>query len=163
MLGVFHDLGRGFAFGVAQHPVAVVEVAVQLHEPDGHEPVEPGVGHRLHDLLEAMPLDPLFQLLPLAGHGAGNGRPPMMATSPFSVTGSIFVGGQSIERRSIRDRLDEVAAGLRGVVFQLVAVFMVASYRIWMRSPLATASPKLLPQGIQGRCPRLSRFPGTSH
>ena len=78
-------------FGMAQHPVAVVQVAVKFHEPDGDQPVEPRVGHRLHDLLEALPLDPLFQLLPLwPPHCVGKALPAMIATSPFSVIGSIF-------------------------------------------------------------------------
>ena len=45
MFGMFHDLGQRLALRVAEHPVAVVEIAMKFHEPDGHEPVEPGVGH----------------------------------------------------------------------------------------------------------------------
>ena len=69
MLGLFEDFRRRLAFGVAQDPVAVVQVAVQFHEPDGDQPVEPCVGHRLHRLREAMPLDAVFELLPLLGDG----------------------------------------------------------------------------------------------
>ena len=55
MLGVFEDLRASvLPFGMAQDAVAVVEVAVQLHEANRHKPVEPGVGHRLHRLLEAL-------------------------------------------------------------------------------------------------------------
>ena len=71
MLGVFENFRRRLAFGVAQDPVAVVQVAVQFHEPDGDQPVEPCVGQGLHRLLEAMPLDAVFELLPLLGDGTG--------------------------------------------------------------------------------------------
>ena len=50
VFGVFEDFGRGLAFGMAEDSVAVVEVAVQIHVAEGDEAVEPGVGHRLHDL-----------------------------------------------------------------------------------------------------------------
>ena len=59
---MLEDLRQAPPVRVAQHPVAVVQVAVQLHVADGDEAVEPGVGHGLHDLLEALLLDPLFQL-----------------------------------------------------------------------------------------------------
>ena len=91
MLGVFEDFRRRLAFGMAQDPVAVVEVAVQFHEPDGDQPVEPCVGQRLHRLLEAVPLDAVFELLPLLGDGTRNARPAITATSPRSTTGSIFL------------------------------------------------------------------------
>jgi len=38
---------------------------VQLHEADGGEAVEPGVGRGLHDLLEALLLDPCGERLTL--------------------------------------------------------------------------------------------------
>ena len=59
--GMVEDLGPALAFGMAQDPVAVVEVAVQLHVADGDEAVEPGVGDGLHGRLEAVGLDALDQ------------------------------------------------------------------------------------------------------
>ena len=92
VLGVFEDFRRRLAFGVAQDPVAVVQVAVQFHEADGDEPVEPGVGHRLHRLPEAVLLDPLLQLLPLLGDRTGNAPGRRSAPRhPVSMIGSIFL------------------------------------------------------------------------
>ena len=53
------DLGASQAFGMAQDPVAVIEVAVQLHVADGYEAVEPGVGDGLHCGFEAVSLNAL--------------------------------------------------------------------------------------------------------
>ena len=39
---------------MTEDTVAVIEVAVQLHVADGHEAVEPGVGHGFHGGIEAM-------------------------------------------------------------------------------------------------------------
>ena len=60
---------------MAQHPVAVVQVAVQLHEADRGEAVEPGVGRGLHDLLEALLRDSFFELLALGSDGLRVGLP----------------------------------------------------------------------------------------
>ena len=92
MLGVFEDFRRRLAFGVAQDPVAVVEVAVQFHVPDGDQPVEPCVGQGLHRLLEAVPLDPLLEL-PSACSATARGTPARRSPPrrPCSTTGSIFV------------------------------------------------------------------------
>ena len=65
---MLEDLGAALAFGVAQDPVAVVEVAVELHVADGQEAVEPGVGDSLHRLVEAGASDPLLEAPPLLGH-----------------------------------------------------------------------------------------------
>ena len=53
-VGVLQDLGQRAPAGVAQHPEAVVQVAVQLHEADGGEAIEPGVSRSFHDLLKAL-------------------------------------------------------------------------------------------------------------
>ena len=58
LIDVVKDLRLGVAGGlvgrVAEHTVAVVQKAVQLHVADSHQPVEPGVGHGVHDLGEAL-------------------------------------------------------------------------------------------------------------
>ena len=71
MLGVFENLGDRLTFGVAEYPVAVVQVAVQFHEPDGDEAIEPSVGQRLHGLLKAVLPETLLQPFPLLGHSKG--------------------------------------------------------------------------------------------
>ena len=162
--------GRGFPawplpVGVAEHPVAVVEVAVQLHVPDGDEPVEPRIGQRLHRRLEAVPLDPLFEAPSASPATAcGKARPPMIATSPCSVTGSILFGGQPVEGGPVRDRLDEVPAGLRGVVLELRAVHggLESFTESWMRSSLAMACLKLRPQRVEEAVHVVLASPGTS-
>ena len=76
---------------MAQYPVAVIKIAMQLHVPDGDQAVEPGVGDRVHGLREAVLGNPLFQGFRLDAMARGKARPAMMATSPFSVMGSIFL------------------------------------------------------------------------
>ena len=122
MLGVFEDFRRRLAFGMAQDPVAVVQVAVQFHEPDGDQPVEPCVGHRLHRLLEAVLLDALFELLPLLGDGTG-----MLSAADHGHVAPFhdrlgLLGRQPVEGSTIRHRLDEIPASLRSIVLQLGAV-----------------------------------------
>ena len=70
-----------------------------------------------------------------------------------------LVGGQPVERSTIRHRLDEIPAGLRSVVLQLGAVHGCL-YRIWMRSLLAMAFSSSLPrgQGSRSRRSRVSRY-----
>ena len=89
MLGMFENFRRRLAFRVAQHPVAVVQVAMQFHEADGDQPVEPRIGHRLHRLLEALACDAFFQPFALRRNMARKGLPAMITTSPCSVIGSI--------------------------------------------------------------------------
>ena len=45
---------------VTQNPVAVIEVAMKLHESNGHKSVKPRVGHYLYDLVESLKLNSFF-------------------------------------------------------------------------------------------------------
>ena len=51
------DFGMRLPFRMAQDPVAVIEVAVELHVADGDKAIKPGIGHRLHCLLKALILN----------------------------------------------------------------------------------------------------------
>ena len=74
VLRVLEDLRQAGARRVTEDPVAVVEVAiVQLHEAQGDQTVEPGVGHGLHRRAEAVSLDDLKELLPQRHDGAREG------------------------------------------------------------------------------------------
>src|SRR5436309_13323004 len=115
MLSVFEDFGRVLAFGMAEDAVAVVEVAVQLHVAERDEAIEPGVGHRLHDLVEALALDALLQSPALmrydlwicpAAHDDHVARLLHLLRA---------LGRKAEERRPIRDGPDEVEPGSRGV------------------------------------------------
>ena len=58
VFGVLEDFRQRSALRMAEHPVAVIKVAiVQLHEAQRYEAVEPGVGHGLHGRAEAVTLD----------------------------------------------------------------------------------------------------------
>ena len=70
MLGLFQDFRRRFTVGMTQNPIAMFQVAMQFHEPDSDQPIEPSVGYCLHRRLKAMPCDALFELLAFAGDGA---------------------------------------------------------------------------------------------
>ncbi|MCG3775229.1 MAG: hypothetical protein JW395_2060 [Nitrospira sp.] len=52
-LGMFKNLRLHIACGMAQDPVAMVEIPVQFHEANGHKPVEPRVGDGFHSPLKA--------------------------------------------------------------------------------------------------------------
>ena len=122
MLGVFEDFGRRLAFGVAQDPVAVVEVAVQFHEPDGDQPVEPRIGHRLHDRLEASLLDMPFQTFAFFRHMAGKGLTADQCHVALFGDRLNMLLGQAVVCRPVCNGCDEVTACLRSVLFQLVAI-----------------------------------------
>ena len=93
---VIQDLGTAWALGVAQDTVPVVQVPVELHVADGHEAVEPGVGHGFHGRLEPLGLYPLHELLAGRGHGRGKSLARheqhvalhLRGAHPFSVTPS---------------------------------------------------------------------------
>ena len=122
LINVIEDLGLGVAGGlvgrVAEHPVAVVQKAVQLHVADGHQTVEPGVGHGIHHLGKAVVFDAGLKLTaqprPIGGirlavnqqHVPGllhRGRPRRVQPQPLGALGD---GG------------DEVLAGLGGVFLE---------------------------------------------
>jgi hypothetical protein len=42
------------------------KITMDLHITEGKEAVEPGIGHRLHDLCKTHTLNPLLQILPLS-------------------------------------------------------------------------------------------------
>jgi hypothetical protein len=122
VFGVFDDFGRGAAVRIAEHPVAVVQVAVQFHVADGDEAVEPGVGHRFHRLLESMECDPLLQSFPFGSHRLGECPPADHGHVVLLGHRLDLLLGQAVECRSIRDHLDEFTSSQRGVGFQFVAV-----------------------------------------
>ena len=70
------DLGARLTLGVAQDPVAVVQVAVELHVPDSHEAVEPGVGDGLHGLVKTMGLDANQECFTRLNGSLGECMPP---------------------------------------------------------------------------------------
>ena len=113
--GVVEDLRAALACGMAQHPVAVVEIAVQLHVADGHEAVEPGVGDGLHGGVEAVGVNPLNQ----TAAGLGNGRREGLAADDQHIPlhlGRLGALGADAEPGRLRaDRDDEGTAGCGGV------------------------------------------------
>ena len=122
MLGVPQDLRQEQARGMAQHPEAVVQVPVQFHEADGDEAVEPGVGRRLHGLLEAVLLDPRGELLTLGTDRPRVGLPLDQDQLPLLPHGRGALGGEAEGARAAGDGGDEVAPGLGGVGLDLIGV-----------------------------------------
>ena len=102
--------------------MAVIEAAVQFQVTERDEAVEPGVGHRLHDLVEALALDAGLQRPALLRHDFRE-RP---AADDDHVARLLHrfgaLGRETEERRPIRDGPDEVEPGLRGVGFEGGAV-----------------------------------------
>ena len=103
---MFEDFGRrALPLGMARGPIAVVQVAVKLHEANGDQPVEPGVGHRLHDWSNPRRSIRASSRLRFAATERGKGLPAMMATSPFSTIGSVlsfaspYMRGRSVTAR----------------------------------------------------------------
>ena len=97
----------------------MVQVAVQLHEADRHEAVEPGVGGGLHDLLKALLRDALGELCALGTDRLRVGLPldeDQLALLPH---GGGALGGETELRGTARDGGDEVAPGPGGVGLEL--------------------------------------------
>ena len=122
VLGLLQDLRHRTIRRVAQHAEAVIQIAVQLHEADGGEAVEPGVGGGLHDLLEALLPDALDESLALAAHGLRVRLTLDEDQLALLPVGLDLRGGQSEGGGAAGDGGDEVAAGLGGVGLELVGL-----------------------------------------
>ena len=122
---VLQDFGVWPALGMTQNAVAVVQIAVQLHVTYGCETVEPRVGYRLHDLLEAVAPDPFFQTLARFCYIAGEGVCPDHGhIARFYNRLNVF-GSQAIKRCPAGDRRDEVAPCFLGIGFEYIAIHIV--------------------------------------
>ena len=119
------DLWLVLALGMTQNAVAVVQVTVQLHVTYGCEAVEPRIGHRLHDLLEAIAPDLFFQTLTRDGHIAGKGAGPDQGHIALLYNRLNALGGQAVKRRSPGHSRDKIAPGLLGIGFEVVAIHAV--------------------------------------
>ena len=95
---------------------------MQFHEPDGNQPVEPGVGQRLHRRLEAMPLDAVFERLALLGDGTGMTPAPDHGHVTLFHDRLSLLGRQPVVRSTIRHRLDKIPASPWSEVLQLGAI-----------------------------------------
>ena len=119
---MLQDLGNSGAGAIAQDPVAVLQVIMQLHVAQGHKAVEPGVGHGLHDLLEPLPADALLQFAPELANLLGES----LATDDGHITLDLqrldMVPHQSEQARFIGHRLDEFPPRLRGIGFDFSCV-----------------------------------------
>ena len=115
------------AFGVTQHTVAVIQVAVQLHVTYGCEAVEPRIGHRLHDLREAVTPDLFFQTLARLGHVAGKRAFPDHGHIALRDNRLNALGSQAVQRRPVGYRRDKIAPCLLGIGFEGVAIHVVSA------------------------------------
>ena len=114
------------ALGMTQNAVAVVQVTVQFHVTYGCEAVEPRIGHRLHDPLEAIAPDLFFQTLTRDGHIAGKGAGSDQGHIALLYNRLNAFGGQAVKRRSCGYRRDEIAPGFLGIGFvECVAIHAV--------------------------------------
>ena len=113
------DLWLVLALGMTQNAVAVVQVTVQLHVTYGCEAVEPRIGHRLHDPLEAIAPDLFFQTLTRDGHIAGKGAGPDQGHIALLYNRLNAFGGQAVKCRSGVYRCDEIAPCFLGIGFVL--------------------------------------------
>ncbi len=119
---MFQDLRQRTAAWVTQHPETMVQIAVQFHETNGGEAVEPGVGGGLHDRREALLRDPLRELAALDGDARWIGLTlddddlPLRADRRDAFVAESELGGAA------GDGGDEVAPGLGGVGFELIGI-----------------------------------------
>jgi hypothetical protein len=118
LAGVAQDLGQA-AVTAGQHAPAVAQVVVDLHVAQRREAVEPGVGHLVHGLLEAMPLDAGDEFVALAGHLGG----PLAAVDQGHVAphfGWHHAGGRDAQHvGALGHGLDEVQPRLGGVALEV--------------------------------------------
>ena len=98
---------------------------MQLHVTYGCETVEPRIGYCLHDLLEAVLLDPFFQTLARGRHIAREGMCADHGHIALLYNRLNGFGSQSVKRRSPGYRRDEIAPGFLGIGFECVAIHIV--------------------------------------
>src|SRR5262245_28285616 len=126
MFSVFEDFWRGLLrVRVAQHSVAVVQVAVQFHEADGRKSVKPNVGHGLHRRLKALSGNPLLQCLALARYGARESLPTNEYHLTLRDNGLDLCGGEAVVGSSGCHRLNKITTGLGSVGFELRTVHAI--------------------------------------
>ena len=125
--GVLKDLRLVLALGMTQNAVAMVQVVVQLHVTYGCKAVEPRIGHRLHDLLEAVAPDLFFQKLARFRHIAGEGVCPDQGHIALLHNRLNAFGGQAVKRRPVGYRRDEIAPCFLGIGFECVAMHVVSA------------------------------------
>ncbi len=99
---------------------------MDLHVPDGHEAVEPGVGRRLHDPPETILLDALEQLFSLGSDLLRIGLACDDGDVAFDRHRRRPALRQTEECRTVRDSRDEVPASLRGVGLELTRVHRIS-------------------------------------
>jgi hypothetical protein len=144
VLGLFENLrNRLRRIRMAQYPVAVVKIAVQLHIPDGDQAVEPGVSDRLYGLPEAVLGNPFFQSLTFGRNSARKGAASDDGHVAVLGDGLNLLLSQTIEGGAVYDGLNEIPASLRGVGLEFGAVHIAnlrfSSQRISIRSSLVSA------------------------
>lgn len=107
---------------VAQHTVAVAQVALEFHKTDGDQAVKPGVSQRLDHGAEALLLNTLSQHRALLG----NARWERLASNQqyipclFDTDRQCWIKTQAAGTQG--NGLDKVETGLGGVFFQGGAV-----------------------------------------
>ena len=116
--GALKDLRLRYACSMAEHAAAVIQEAVQLHVPQGDEPVEPRIGHLLHHLRKAFPLDLLRKTRPNGRRGMREGARADHGCIATPGGMRCALGIQTIERGTAGDRVDKFPSRLLGVGFE---------------------------------------------
>src|ERR1700674_4490528 len=95
---------------MAQHSIAVLKIAVELHEANGDEPVEPSVGQRFHRLAEPVSIKSIEQLLSLSDNRCGEGSACDDCHIALLRDRLNLRGRDPVERSTIRYRLNKITA-----------------------------------------------------
>lgn len=113
------------AIGMAQHAVAVVQITVQFHVANRDQPVEPGVGQRLHHHREAPLGDARPQPCALLGDARRVGLPVDEQDIALLFHRARMRRIQPQQFRLARDGDDEVLAGFGGVGFEVRSIHLL--------------------------------------
>ncbi len=102
--------------GMTQHPIAVIQKAVQLHIANGHQAVKPSVGHGFHHLGETLVTNASFQLAThlAIGRRKGLAIDQQRLSLLFHFSGALGIKAQQLGTAG--NRCDKVQARL-GCIF----------------------------------------------
>ena len=134
MDGLGEDLGLELTSIIGEHTDMGRKIAIDLHEAQGGEAVEPGIGHFLHDLLEALFPDLGNQGLALALFNLRQ----QMTIDVVRVWITGILRRDPIDQGALRHALDQLTPRPYRILLNGVLIHVVLAISISTRFPEAS-------------------------